>query len=95
MAYEGSQEKVNWRTSVCTKSEKQLDIGEVMKLLENIDQYPNVSYPPAKPKAGDAYLFVAAIREEQGRSWFFALIWIYFPDLKILIFFPSTRTCAK
>ncbi|XP_002156677.1 uncharacterized protein LOC100203952 [Hydra vulgaris] len=68
MAYDVSQEKVNWGTSVCTKSEKQLDIGEVMKFLENINQYPNVSYPPAKPKAGDAYLFVANIQEEQ-ENW--------------------------
>lgn len=52
-------------------SERQLDIGDVIKLLENVEQYEYVHSPPMKPKAGEAYLFVPACPEEQGGSWLF------------------------
>lgn len=49
-------------------SERQLDIGDVIKLLENVEQYEYVHSPPMKPKAGEAYLFVPACPEEQD-NW--------------------------
>jgi len=47
-------------------SEKQLDIGDVIKFLENIEQYNGVNIPPMKPKATEVYLFVPSFAEEQG-----------------------------
>ena len=50
----------------CMLSEKQLDIGDVIRLLENVDQYNHVNVPPIKPKAKEVYLFVPTFEEEQG-----------------------------
>ena len=53
----------------CMNSEKQLDIGDAIKLLENIDQYQFLNLPPVKPKAGEVFLFVPTCPEDQGGSW--------------------------
>ena len=50
----------------CMFSEKQLDIGDVIKFLENVDQYNHVNAPPIKPKAKEVYIFVPSFEEEQG-----------------------------
>lgn len=52
----------------CMSSEKQLEIGDVIRLLENIEQYAFSNLPPIKPKAGEAHLFVPASPEEQD-NW--------------------------
>ena len=54
----------------CATCQKQLDIGEAIKLLENYDQYPNAAYPPVKPKGGEAYLFMPSSLEDQGKPIF-------------------------
>lgn len=50
----------------CMVSEKQLDIGNVIKFLENISQYNYTNVPPIKPKAGEVHLFVPANAVDQG-----------------------------
>ena len=51
----------------CLFSDIQLDIGTAIKLLENLEQYHNVNVPPIKPRAGEVYLFVPEVIEEQGK----------------------------
>lgn len=54
------------RKMACMVSEKQLDIGNVIKFLENISQYNYTNVPPIKPKAGEVHLFVPANAVDQG-----------------------------
>ena len=54
-------------TLACMNSVKQLDIGDAIRLLENVEQYPHITIPPVKPKAGEVYLFAPTLLEEQGK----------------------------
>lgn len=58
--------RVNSDNLPCLTSDKQLEIGEVIKLLENYTQHVHASYPPVKPKGGEAFLFFPERLEEQG-----------------------------
>lgn len=50
----------------CMFQEKPLDLETAIKILENVDQYRSVAYPPVKPKGGEVYLFMPQFIEEQG-----------------------------
>ena len=50
----------------CMFQEKPLALETAIKILENVDQYRSVAYPPVKPKGGEVYLFMPQFIEEQG-----------------------------
>lgn len=56
------------QTLACMNSVKQLDIGDAIRFLENVEQYPHINLPPVKPKAGEVYLFRPTALEEQGNE---------------------------
>ena len=46
---------ISEQSLACMNSVKQLDIGDAIRLLENVEQYPHINLPPVKPKAGEVY----------------------------------------
>ena len=50
----------------CMFQEKPLELETAIKILENVEQYRTVAYPPVKPKGGEVYLFMPQFIEEQG-----------------------------
>ena len=55
----------------CMFQEKPLELETAIKILENVEKYRSVAYPPVKPKGGEVYLFMPHFIEEQGmiNSW--------------------------